>query len=355
MLWKKIFFSCQKIFYLAVTPVTNFNFKKKKPFWALWYSLLSKEKNNLRNMSSPQANKSVLRFLNEPRNFSGETSEKGTRVENLSAAAITWLNRMDRIRVSAGLNDEDILLVAGDHLIGKAEIWWNVLGCQLDSWVEFAAAFRKQYAADREDQWWYELSNLKQGVDESIDDLSLRMRELLVLVGNQVESFQVRVFLGAIHPHIACEIEKRDVPRDLASAIKQAKKIEHSLAKYGGDVFEGSVNSGSVTGGNPKEDDSVSTMSVLIKELEQLRINVVQLQNERQRGSYYNRGPNLGSATACFYCKEEGHRRVDCPKLRSGGDAPPSLTGGNAVPLGGGPNVGSAVSAPSSGKGQERQ
>ncbi|KAG1129616.1 hypothetical protein G6F37_013370 [Rhizopus arrhizus] len=50
----------------------------------------------------------------------GEIENNGGRSEGLSAAALTWWKRMDRIRVSADLSDEEILLVAGDHLKGKA-------------------------------------------------------------------------------------------------------------------------------------------------------------------------------------------------------------------------------------------
>ncbi|KAG0757554.1 hypothetical protein G6F57_014868 [Rhizopus arrhizus] len=88
-----------------------------------------------------------------------------------------------------------------------------------DTWAEFSAAFKKQYAADQEDVWWQELYSLKQRPGESTDDLSLRMRELLVLLNNRVDSFHVRVFLGAINPVIACEIEKRDLPKTLDMAI----------------------------------------------------------------------------------------------------------------------------------------
>ncbi|KAG0803135.1 hypothetical protein G6F20_013793 [Rhizopus arrhizus] len=138
------------------------------------------------------------------------------------------------------------------------------------------------------------------------------MRELLVLLNNRVDSFHVRVFLGAINPVIACEIEKRDLPRTLDMAIVEAKKIERSLNKYGAGSMDGvSFRSLPVTGGNQgvgEDNVSVSTMTALMKELEQMRINIVQLQSERQRGPY-PRPFNTGAVSGCFYCKEEGHRK----------------------------------------------
>lgn len=309
----------------------------------------------------PRRNWRVMKFLNEPRNFSGETTKSGNKgLEDVSTAAKVWLNRLERLRITAKLEDDDILLIAGDHLIGKAEKWWYVVGSKVKTWNEFVDVFKKDYVPNLNDQWWYELSHIKQGFTESVVDFALRMKELLSLVDNNVPEFQVRLFLMGIHPHIACEIEKTNTPKDLNEAIQAATKIERTLSKYEGrmEAIAGVHSSrlsaaGSLTGTRSTKNDAsdgidlgddhsiASTLAGLVKGMEQLRINLVQLQ-EQQRPANRTTGYN-GSPTACYYCKEEGHRKIDCPKFKERMNSNLMATGSNAVPLGNG-----------SGKEQER-
>ncbi|CAO3702072.1 unnamed protein product [Rhizopus stolonifer] len=279
----------------------------------------------------------VMKFLNEPRNFSGEGRKStGGKVEDVSATAFAWVHRMDRLRVSAKMNDVDMLLIAGDHLTGKAETWWNVVGSKFASWSEFVG-----------------------GEEKTIDDLALRTKELLSLVNNEVPSFQVRIFLMAIHPTIACEIEKKDIPKDLDETIRAAKVIERSLAKYGGRVnsgvsyerINGSV-SGSFSSTVSQEDvASTSTIAALVKGLEELRINVQWLGKragafvnsevtnvqENKKSSKENVGQDVGvgninvveTVKAVHNCNKV---LMNLPKRRRGNSPPPVVsTEGNTV------------------------
>ncbi|CAO3693756.1 unnamed protein product [Rhizopus stolonifer] len=117
-----------------------------------------------------QSSNKLLRYVSEPKNFGGNV--KGDSGD-LTTEAHLWLNRMSRFKKSAGLSNQDILFIASDYLVDKAETWWNVVG-----------------------------------------------------------SKYVR-FLNAINPTIACEIEKGDSPITFEVAKKKAKHIKRSLAKYG--------------------------------------------------------------------------------------------------------------------------
>ncbi|KAG1437426.1 hypothetical protein G6F56_013112 [Rhizopus delemar] len=147
-----------------------------------------------------QSSNKLLRYVSEPKDFGGNV--KGGSGD-LTTEAHVWLNRMSRFKKSAGLSDQDILFIASDHLVDKAETWWNVVGSKAGTWQEFIEVFKKQYLTDQEDMWWRQLQGLKQGTSDSIDDVALKMEELFGLLKADSNSFKVRTFLNAINPTIA--------------------------------------------------------------------------------------------------------------------------------------------------------
>ncbi|KAG0732952.1 hypothetical protein G6F23_013814 [Rhizopus arrhizus] len=145
----------------------------------------------------------MLRYLNEPKCFAG-----GNDYEE----ATTWLDRMARLQTATRMSDEEILFVAGDHLVDKAATWWKVVGKKATNWKSFEEAFKDQYLADREGSWWRQLQTLRQGPNDSIDDVAFRMQELFDLLGNKNDDIQVSMFLDAIDPKIAFEVVKDIMP-----------------------------------------------------------------------------------------------------------------------------------------------
>jgi hypothetical protein len=291
-------------------------------------------------MSAESASKRVgMRLMNEPKNFSGDGEANG---------AVVWLNRMDRLRVTAKLTDEEILFVIGDHLTGKAETWWNVVGSKAKTWDEWSAAFKKHYLSDQEDKWWQQLHSLKQGKEfVSIDDVGLKMQELFYCLDNKSESFQVRTFLNAITPKIAFEIEKDGTPVKFQDAMDKAKQIEKSLRKYGSLGYTNGVieeiDPERQFNSDRSEASAVSSMFSLVDKLEKLSINLVNLSNASGGGSSRYVAPvkaNSGVAIAprryvCFFCDKEGHKKYDCPEYLAKSKSIGGMvaTGSNTIPI----------------------
>lgn len=320
--------------------------------------------------SNNVSKKSLNWRIIEPKDFSG-VSIPG---EDLGNEAFVWLKKMERFKNSAKLSDEEILFVTGDHLVKKAETWFNVVGIKATTWDQFVVLFKKQYLVDQEDKWWFRLQTMKQDETDSIDDIALKMEELFELLENKSQVFQVRTFLSAILPKIAFEVEKEGTPVSFQAAKTKAKQIEKSFMKYDSNGV-GNANSGLVSdlrseysknrvfkSDNYSSDSASVTgnseVSSLVAKLEQLSINLVKLNEGANLKSMnpkpyvpYNNNVNNGSRNifTCFYCREEGHKKYDCPKfLRDQGQGSNyPATGSNAVPIG--------ENNEESGKGNEQQ
>lgn len=316
--------------------------------------------------------------VSEPKDFSGVSVAGG----DLGNEAYVWLRKIERLKTTAKLSDEESLFLVGNHLVLKAETWFNVVGIKSKSWGEFVIAFKKQYLADQEDKWWYQLQTMKQNEGDSIDDVALKMEELFELLDNKSVAFQIRSFLSAIKPGIAFEVEKDGTPDSFEDAKSKAKRIEKSLLKYelnskgaaGTSYVEkyGEMVKSDFFNSRMNKEESVSDsgsvitseVSSLVAKLEQLSINLVKLNENasfsRQqpvniRPQYNNNNVQNGAPRVftCFYCRDEGHKKYDCPKFirdQGQGQGNPA-TGSNSVPIG---SVSNDV-ANDSGKGQERQ
>ncbi|KAK4521020.1 uncharacterized protein ATC70_004008 [Mucor velutinosus] len=165
------------------------------------------------------------RFLRDPRSFDGVNEER----------AATWMSRMNRLKKSARIHDEETLLIVEENLVDKAESWWNVVGPKADTWEKFESLFKTQYLSDLE--------------DSSVDKVAIRMEELFNFLGNKDQSLLVRTFLNAINSNIAYEVEKESKPATFAVAKERARQVEKSLLKYGVVVSnrQGTLKTGSLS------------------------------------------------------------------------------------------------------------
>ncbi|KAI8378237.1 hypothetical protein EDC96DRAFT_435442 [Choanephora cucurbitarum] len=272
----------------------------------------------------------LMKFMSDPTDFSGDIRRTNP---------INWLKKLDRIKTLGQLNDESILLIAVDHLTEQAGCWYNLTytGNEDTTWVEFKAAFKAKYCIGQTEVWWDEIHNIKQLSDESIEDVEIRMRELFQLVEVKDERMIKRTFLKAIHSEIALEVERSgiDDKTTLQDLVLKAMKAEKFLRKYkNADKTQNSSTAPSSIPGrdyNPYSHDKYGyqtsttsvggdSMSDLIKEFREMKVSLLKATSTNNSGSNQNHKNSQNTSGkrsfACFYCKEEGHRKADCPKLK---------------------------------------
>lgn len=286
--------------------------------------------------------KSILRFPSPPENFSGDLA---------GVKSLNWIKKMQRLKDVAGFPDREIILVAADHLVGRANVWYEVVASKrCESWSDFVVAFKSKYCDDQVDLWWHELDTLRQGRDESVEDVDVRLREVCFLLDITDERTMIRRFLKAIHESLAYDIEREEnrpgFKRNKSSydaVVLAAARLEKVNNKY----HRGSSGVSVVLGGESGVSSGVSeagTISDLLNEFRQLKISMLNVVG-RPRKTVTATNPNVMNTSApvrkflCYDCGEPGHKKWDCPRRQAEsttatvGSGP--ATGANAIPLAG--------------------
>lgn len=298
------------------------------------------------DVSDKRSSKNLLRFLNDPENFSGSAS---------GVKPLNWIKRLQRLKELAELTDKEMLLIASDHLTGKAENWYEVVASKkCSTWLEFVGAFKMKYCEDQDDRWWRELNSLRQLSDETVEDVDVRLRELCALLEIDDDRTMVRAFLDAINEDIAYEVERENIKngkRLLKSydiVVSAATKLERVKTKYhrqigGSSVVNPSVATPSVVA--PSAGSESGTINDLLNEFRQLKISMLNAAERNGPSAVTGNQANVLNTSVpvrqivCYDCGEPGHKRYQCPRRNASSTTATAgsssvATGANAVPIG---------------------
>ncbi|KAG1440015.1 hypothetical protein G6F56_012078 [Rhizopus delemar] len=185
--------------------------------------------------TSRQNGGNLTRFLNDIKDFSGITGGFDGTGGSTMNNPLTWFKKLDRLKDLARLTDKEILLIAADHLTGKAEAWFEVACRDIKTWDTFQMVFKKKYCVGMEDIWWGQIRHMKQGPSESVDDVNVKLRELFTLVQVSDERLMIRSFLDAIEPDLTWEVERNlaaSQTPNLEDVVANATRYEMVRNKY---------------------------------------------------------------------------------------------------------------------------
>src|SRR3954453_14810276 len=95
--------------------------------------------------------------------------------------------------------------------------------------TSFVTIFRTHFTtAKQKNKWHYELSNIKQMTNESVDTYSARFNNLKRLVdpGDHLpDDYEISFFLNGFKPNIAARVAMAD-PDNLRAAVNEARATE---------------------------------------------------------------------------------------------------------------------------------
>lgn len=304
----------------------------------------------VRNSMNAASASRVSKFLAKPSVFRGERKD--------TANPMVWLNAMERIYNGMSFTDEEMIIVLASYFAGPAAIWWNVIEPQVQTWTDFVLQFTIQYASGaQKDEWWEELENLHQTINQSVDDVKFRIMELSTLL-SVTDSTKIRYFMRAIHKPIALRVS--DVNPSLTNweeVTASAKRIEMNDNKYGNGVLnkkqdqvQNIVMASNDTGynygavervGRTGDTGSVVSLNSLASTVERLCIGFDALQlslNTASNGGSVHSTNHVriveptpvitNNDRRCYNCQETGHIAPYCNKPRVPRRVQPVYSGG---------------------------
>lgn len=283
--------------------------------------------------------------------------EKTTvKLESFSGAEeddpLEWLENFDRTATVNRWNDAGRkVAIAGAHMKGAAADWFEGIKATIGNHYNqnnnnadntFVVQFKKRFANETvKTQWYHDLTNLRQGTDESVDSYANKFQKLVSRVDLTDAAQQKRMFLMGLLSAYTPLVYARN-PNTLAEAIEYARTVE-----IGYNYASGSKAKSKSTKTTSSKAVANEEIDELTKKLEQLSINYANLSTALMAQTQYPKRRNFQSnqmkttridrvdsyrnsrnrPITCFNCGKEGHISRECraPRKKTRFEEPRAL------------------------------
>lgn len=281
-------------------------------------------------------NKSLNNLIGKPENFTGDRRDE---------KALLWIRQIQRIKKGMNLDDEQILLVIGNNLKGKAEEWWCTREDHVLTWNQFVEEFKMNFAPTEVQRtiWWNELESIEQRGLDTVDDVKIKIEQLCNHLNLEKDNeLIIRKFYKALRKDLQYELDRGDLNnlQNWEKITNEARRLELIHKKHGieeamyTNITQHNVAPQTITpshsASNNQEGDTStmlsSTLQHLCASMDKLNLNIDELKNSgiqnnrnhnynnTNRNNYYNPTTNNGSSNfRCFVCNSPGHRASECP------------------------------------------
>lgn len=285
--------------------------------------------------------KSLNNLIGKPETFTGDGRDE---------KALLWIRQVQRIKKGMGLDDEQILLVIGNNLKGKAEEWWCTREDHVVTWNQFVEEFKMNFAPTEVQRtiWWNELESIEQRGLDTVDDVKIKIEQLCNHLNLEKDNeLIIRKFYKALRKDLQYELDRGDLNnlQNWEKITNEARRLELIHKKHG--IEEAmytnitrnvapqstTVNTHTITSShsasNNQQGDMNSMLSSTLQHLcawmDKLNLNINELKNNSgiqnnrnnnytNRNNYYNATTNNGSSNfRCFVCNSPDHRASVCP------------------------------------------
>ncbi|WJX56312.1 hypothetical protein P8452_41980 [Trifolium repens] len=239
------------------------------------------------------------------------------------AKAWEWIQRMSGILESMDCTEADKVTFVSRFFRGDACNWWDGTKAYMEAsqmemnWENFRRLFVGHYIPESyQFQMERELTELKQG-NMSVAEYTMKFNELVryVMDGNDApsESWKMKKYRFGLRADIAHDVSMQHITTfgDLVQKSYHAEADLGNIHKERSEAFQKKKDSG-------KFNLQVRTKGTTSKGK----------QNYSQRSpkncaecGFPHSGECMKGRNMCYYCKQSGHYKHECPKLKRQGDS----------------------------------
>src|SRR5256886_8805839 len=224
-----------------------------------------------------------------------------------------------------GGNDNNIRRknIASSYLRGNATEWYETDQANIAQWHidgqndNFRERFKDHFSPQsKQIQWQFEITNIRQGTGESIEDYSRRFRSIMRKVNHTnalAAGVQVNYFIKGLNPIYVTQVMMSN-PADLNTAVTQAKLLETGTQIAGLSAW-GNVNQVQVN----QEDNNIQVKKNTFQREKNVKRDIMDelcedfaKKMEIKMANIVQGNRNENNNKGCFNCGKTGHIARNC-------------------------------------------
>ncbi|OMH85256.1 hypothetical protein AX774_g1209 [Zancudomyces culisetae] len=212
--------------------------------------------------------------------------------------------------------------------LGKSEtIWYKRNKKSFTTWEAFSKEFTKKFSSVlTTSRAWSRLGTIKRTDFGSLDELEMELEKLWDQVGIKEEVTK----LGSLISTFSDDIREKLADRDdltleqviqLVTKLEQGSSIKNDVQQSGKPTKASTKNAASRAGKSVKDLTTESAQfGEFLRTFQDLSVSLLEkldktvVANNTSRSSAKVERPNTWE---CYYCHAKGHRRFECPQLKS--------------------------------------